>query len=65
MRVRNFAGLIRVILVINKQCLYYYKCWLIGNDQDFGNVFLEFSVYVSNFTGHVRVILVIYKQCLY
>ena len=65
MRVRNLSELVRVILVIDKQSLYYYKCWLIRNDQDLGNVFLEFSMRVRNFAGLVRVILVIDKHCLY
>ena len=65
MRVRNFAGLIRVILVIDKHSRYYDKCWLIRNDQDLGNVFLEFLMRVRNFTLPVRVILVIDKYCLY
>ena len=57
MRVHNFVGLFGVILVINKQCLYSYKWWLIGNDQNLGNVILEFLVCVHNFAGLVRVIL--------
>ena len=40
MRVRNFTGLVRVILDLNKQPLYYDKYLLIQNDQDLGNVFL-------------------------
>ena len=65
MRVRNFSGLVRVILVINKHCLYYDKCWLIRNDQDLRNVFLQFSMRVRNFAGQDRVSLVINKHCLY
>ena len=40
-------------------------CWLIRNDQDLGNIFLEFSMRVRNFEWLVRAILVINKQCLY
>ena len=65
MRVHNFAGLIRVILVFDKHSLYYDNWRLIRNDQDLGNVFFEFSMRVYNFAVLVRVILVIYKQCLY
>ena len=65
MLVRNFAKHVRVFLAIYKQCLYYYKCSLIRNDQDLGNVFLEFSMRVRNFTGLIRANLVIDKQCLY
>ena len=65
MRVRNFIGLVRVILDLNKHCLYYNKRRLISNDQDLGNVFPEFSMRVRNCAGLVRVILVIYKHCLY
>ena len=65
MRVSNFAGPSRVFLVFDKHCLYYDKCWLIPNDQDLGNVFLEFSMRVRNFAGLVKVILDLYKQPLY
>ena len=65
MRVHNFAGLVRVILVINKQPLYFDKCRLIRNDQDLGIAFLGFSMHVHNFAVLVSVILVINKQCLY
>ena len=62
--VHNFIGLSRVILDVNKHCLYYNTCWLIRNDQDISNVFLEFSNYVRNFTGLSRVFLVLEKQYL-
>ena len=65
MRVRNFAELARVILDLNKHCLYYNKCWLIRNVQDLRNFFLEFSMRVRNFAGLFRVILVINKHLLY
>ena len=65
MRASNFAWHARVVLVIYKQCLYNYKCWLIRNDQDLGNVFFEFSMRVRNFTGLARVSLDQNKQCLY
>ena len=64
MHVRNFIELVRVILVIDKHCLYYDKFRLIRNDPD-QNVFLEFSMHVRNFIGLVRVILVIYTLLLY
>ena len=65
MHVSNFTRHAKVILDLNKQPLYYDKCWLIRNDQDLGNVFLEFSMRVRNFTVQVRVILDRNKQCLY
>ena len=65
MRVRNFTGLVGVILIIYTLRLYYYKCRLIRNDQDLGDVFIEFSMLVRNLIGPVRVILVIYKHCQY
>ena len=65
MRVSNFTGLVRLILIIYKHCLCLYKCWLFRNDQDLGNVFLEFLMRVRGFEGLVRVIHVMNKHLLY
>ena len=65
MLVHNFTVIVEVILVIYKQPLYYYKCRLIRNAQDLGNVFSEFSMRVHNFAWLVRVILFIDTLTLY